>query len=599
MFARTHWSSLPEQNYSPAFFEEEPPVSPDAAPREGIASEDHTLEEDTDIESAEGYTAMQSEASLYPWPTYTHPNTPRSSPHPIPASMPVSMPVDWSPEDWHPMGPDLQSALAYPGNNEGQYLPNFVIAIEGCPSTGGTLLALVLQRVLRAALYRTTLDKFVFEPIHVSLLHQDSYQLPREGARIRALPKIKMRPVWPEDRYVAGLDREEDSSKEVEVQNFYRTDCYDLDLLERHLDEPDRWRRSWEFPTRTNPISSKASADFTEIDLQQDRACRNKLRAGSFAKAVKRLRETFMDDLPVNEGNKVSVPGVFIDTMDDPVNRIMPRIPRRITIVEGHTLLAKDNGQLHLKHPVWDFDETRSLNVLDRLQKRFHVSLFLPVTEIDAWARRLFQYPYMDPVFGGTRQPGELWKSRAYSDQVIWPSYNLYHKHILDNRERYANGLVSPPPPRLPPATSSAPGPSSARRRREEGEDEDEDEEALYRIYIRPRDAAPLDETLVWAAETIARALAAHVQSTPRTTTMAAAVAPPPPKPPKWTVEDFERSLWGGPKEEGLQWTGDEGGHDRRGGSTPCPRARGEKAWKEDQGGGEEEEEEEEEDDED
>ncbi|KAI0152479.1 hypothetical protein F4776DRAFT_601969, partial [Hypoxylon sp. NC0597] len=369
--------------------------------------------------------------------------------------------------------------------DEAQPLQNFVIAISGCSSAGKTTLALlldvVLQKALRCMVSNNKEDPFEL-PLQTAVIHEDAYFFKSPTATPTPTPMVAIQPLWPEDRLVAHMTGPSDAPILVEDRD--RVGTCDIELLATHIDEPDAERRSVVPNPRflENLYQGQKGGSLPAMEAALD-----ELSAGTLDAAVSVLRNTMRDILGRDE-EELDLARAHIRFDDD-----VPLVARRFTVVEGFTLLARDQDQ----DPIgWvpPGSEVRALRDLRRIQDRLDISLFLPVERSEARNRRFERARYKD-VPEGTRKPGQYWKCHAYFDQVAWPHYERYHRHILSNLSAaYTND-------------------DQLRQQQQHGRpwcatNTWERDPRVCGVHVRPATVRSVDDTLLWAVSVVGAALA-------------------------------------------------------------------------------------------
>ncbi|KAI2637194.1 hypothetical protein GGS26DRAFT_547708 [Hypomontagnella submonticulosa] len=350
------------------------------------------------------------------------------------------------------------AALNLPLNNDrqnrkvadaaGKSTVNFIIGISGCSSAGKTTLSLLLEVVLRYALRRMPP---VSELPDITVIHQDTYFL----QHLPHPPVTTIRPHWPEDRLVAQMTGP-DNPPAILVEDRDCVSCCDVELLARHIEEPGARPERYRVPA---PDVAPATPE----------AALRSLEPGTLEKAVERLKGA------IKSGDDVSASAIAC----------------RVTIVEGFTLLARDPDL----ESTGAGSEARNLRALRSLQERLDVALFLPVDRDEARARRFVRRKYRDTP-EGDRKPGEYWKCGAYFDQVAWPHYERYHRHILSN---------------LAEAEAYARDKAEQQGKGEREKHVWEQDLCISGVYVRPPDVTSVDDTLLWAVGIVGAALATRL----------------------------------------------------------------------------------------
>ncbi|KAI1102260.1 hypothetical protein F4804DRAFT_313486 [Jackrogersella minutella] len=358
---------------------------------------------------------------------------------------------------------------------------NFVIGISGCTSAGKTTLALLLDAVLQKAVRRAPDDDDDDrdDTPRTAVIHQDAYfHKQKEDVG----PAVAVQPLWPEDRLVAAMAGPDDPPTLVEDRD--RVGSCDVEMLAGHVDEPDPEVRATAVPNprflRNLARGQEEGSDVAAVALAP----------GTMEAAVAILRgalgeELCRDGAPLDQYAQV----------DDGV----PAVARRFTVLEGFTLFARDADQ----DPVgWvaPGSEAHTLRVLRHVQERLDVALFLPVGRDDARRRRFGRERYTD-VPEGTRKPGQYWKCGGYFDQVAWPHYERYHRHIL-------------------PHLAAAYAQDDAQRQQEERQHHGrpwcaanvwERDPCVNGVHVRPPAANSVDDTLLWASSVVGAVLATRL----------------------------------------------------------------------------------------
>jgi hypothetical protein len=65
------------------------------------------------------------------------------------------------------------------------------------------------------------------------------------------------------------------------------------------------------------------------------------------------------------------------------------------------------------------------------MTERFHCKLWLSTSEHAAKTRRFERAAYLDRSEGGLREPGQLWKTEGYFDQITWTNHLDSHKWLI------------------------------------------------------------------------------------------------------------------------------------------------------------------------
>jgi hypothetical protein len=65
------------------------------------------------------------------------------------------------------------------------------------------------------------------------------------------------------------------------------------------------------------------------------------------------------------------------------------------------------------------------------MMERFHCKLWLSTSEHAAKSRRFERAAYLDRSEGGLREPGQLWKTEGYFDQITWTNHLDSHKWLI------------------------------------------------------------------------------------------------------------------------------------------------------------------------
>ncbi|KAI1142418.1 hypothetical protein F5Y05DRAFT_409563 [Hypoxylon sp. FL0543] len=371
-------------------------------------------------------------------------------------------------------------------------LQNFVIAISGCSSAGKTTLALLLTAVLRRALRGMAVadDRDGDEPplqlpLRTAAVHQDAYFL--ENPNPSSSPMVAIHPLWPEDRLAARMAGPDDDDPPLLVEDRDRVGACDVGLLAAHIDERDAGaRRAVPNPRFLEALyegREDGEGSFAALD-----AALSELPPGTLEVAVDVLRGALCRD---GEALARARRYVRVDGRSSN-NDGAPLVARRFTVVEGFTVLARDAE----RDPIgWvaPGSEARGLRALRRVQDRLDVSLFLPVERGEARRRRFSRARYRD-VPGGARRPGEYWKCGAYFDQVVWPHYERYHRHIL---------------PHLAAAYAD-----DDRRRQQEQHGRPwcvanawERDPRVCGVHVRPAAVSSVGDTLLWASSVVGAVL--------------------------------------------------------------------------------------------
>jgi len=112
------------------------------------------------------------------------------------------------------------------------------------------------------------------------------------------------------------------------------------------------------------------------------------------------------------------------------------------------------------------------------LMNHFDVKLFLPTEKAVAKQRRLARTPYLDPPTG-MRNPGEMWKTEGYFEDVVWSSYLRDFKWMSDGDLEVSAGGI--------------------------GEEVLATDEVVERkgIRVRPFREGSIEETVNWGVEAI------------------------------------------------------------------------------------------------
>ncbi|KAI1210977.1 uncharacterized protein F4807DRAFT_459206 [Annulohypoxylon truncatum] len=379
---------------------------------------------------------------------------------------------------------------------------NFVIGISGCTSAGKTTLALLLDVVLREAVCRmvsNNREHNLVLPPHTAIIHQDAYFF-KDG--IKRGPMVPVQPLWPEDKLVVSMTGPDDPPILVEDRD--RVGSCDIELLTKHIDEPDENARANvpnpRFLTNLqNRAQTQARGD-DELELERDdispaaAAAADELSPETLDAAVEAMRDAFRRHL--TNPSPTPTPDIERIRIDDDDPGVPIVVPYRFTVAEGFTLFARDpdHDPIGRVSPSSDA-EAVALRSLRRAQDRFDVPLFLPVDRDEVRTRRFKRERYTDAP-EGARRPGELWKSGGYFEMVAWPHYERYHQHIL---------------PHLAAAYSS----DEAFRQREHGRpwcamNAWERDPRVNGVHVRPVAVRSLDETLLWASSVVGAALAAR-----------------------------------------------------------------------------------------
>ncbi|KAI1095762.1 hypothetical protein F5B19DRAFT_265862 [Rostrohypoxylon terebratum] len=376
---------------------------------------------------------------------------------------------------------------------------NFVIGISGCTSAGKTTLALLLDVVLREAVCRLASCNRDYNPElppHTAVIHQDAYFF---KDRKESGPEVPVRPVWPEDKFVAGMTGPDDPPMLLMVEDRDRVGSCDVERLARHIDEPDKRRRADvpnpRFLTRMQERAGMQGEDVERDDISPAAAtAASQLAPGTLDAAVEAMRDAFRRSAVDGDAK---IRSVRLDGNGVPI------VPYRFTIVEGFTLFARDPDHEPIGRVSKSGDaEAVALRALRRMQDRFDVALFLAVDREQARRRRFKRERYVD-VPQGNRKPGEGWKSGGYFDQVAWPHYERYHQHIL---------------PHLAAAYSS----DEEVRQQEHGRPwcatkAWERDPCVNGVHVRPAAVSSLDDTLLWASSVVGSVLAARPSQDPDT----------------------------------------------------------------------------------
>ncbi|KAI0889051.1 uncharacterized protein GGS22DRAFT_184627 [Annulohypoxylon maeteangense] len=376
---------------------------------------------------------------------------------------------------------------------------NFVIGISGCTSAGKTTLALLLDVVLREAVCRMASGNHEYNPElppHTAVIHQDAYFF---KDRIERGPMVSVQPLWPEDKLVANMTGPNDPPILVEDR-----DCVgscDIELLAKHIDEPDERARTGvpnpRFLTNLQErarIHVEGDEETEDGELERDdispaaAAAANELAPGTLDAAVEAMRDAFRRDT-----TRLALKTQHIRLDDAGV----PIVPFRFVVVEGFTLFARDAEHDPIGRSSASASDTEAvaLRSLRRVQDRFDVALFLPVEREEVRVRRFGRSRYLD-VPEGRRREGEGWKSGGYFDQVAWPHYERYHRHILSHlTETYSS--------------------DEALREREHGRpwcatNAWERDPCVNGVHVRPAAVSSLDDTLLWASSVVGGVLAAR-----------------------------------------------------------------------------------------
>ncbi|KAI1461268.1 hypothetical protein F4805DRAFT_276307 [Annulohypoxylon moriforme] len=379
---------------------------------------------------------------------------------------------------------------------------NFIIGISGCTSAGKTTLALLLDVVLREAVCRMASVNREFNPElppHTAVIHQDAYFF--KGSRERG-PMVSVQPLWPEDKLVANMTGPDDPPIQVEDRD--RVGSCDIELLAKHIDEPDERVRTAAVPNprflrnlqRRARVQRGEDEDEMDEDGEGERsndispaaaAAVDELAPDTLDAAVEAMRDAFRRD---TTSLALKTQHIRLDDAGVPI------VPYRFTIVEGFTLFARDAGHDPIGRVSKATDgEAVALRAMRCVQDRFDVALFLPVERDEVRGRRFARERYVD-VPEGERRVGECWKSGGYFDQVAWPHYERYHQHIL---------------PHLTDVYSS----DEELREREHGRpwcatNAWERDPCVSGVHVRPATVSSLDDTLLWASSVVGAVLAAR-----------------------------------------------------------------------------------------
>ncbi|XDG09443.1 hypothetical protein ABKA04_009058 [Annulohypoxylon sp. FPYF3050] len=378
---------------------------------------------------------------------------------------------------------------------------NFVIGISGCTSAGKTTLALLLDVVLREAVCRLASYNRDYNPElppHTAVIHQDAYFFKDRKERG---PLVPVKPVWPEDKLVAGMTGPDDPPVLVEDRD--RVGSCDIELLAKHIDEPDESRRAdVPNPRFLTNLQERAriqgEGEMEEVERDDispaAAAAASELEPETLDAAVEAMRDAFQRGETESESEPMKR-AVHVDDNGVPI------VPYRFTIVEGFTLFARDPDHEPIGRVSRNGDaEALALRELRHMQDRFDVALFLPVEWEEARRRRFVRERYTDVPLG-KRRLGECWKSGGYFDQVAWPHYERYHQHIL---------------PHLAAAYSS----DEEVRQQEHGRpwcatNAWERDPCVNGVHVRPEAISSLDDTLLWASSVIGSVLAVRQSQDP------------------------------------------------------------------------------------
>ncbi|KAI1416716.1 hypothetical protein F5Y13DRAFT_177283 [Hypoxylon sp. FL1857] len=317
-------------------------------------------------------------------------------------------------------------------------------------------------------------------PLQTAVIHQDAYFF-KSPTAVPA-PMVAIQPLWPEDKLAAGMAGPGDPPVLVEDRD--RVGTCDVELLAAHVDEPDAETR----PAVPNPRFLENLRQGQKGDcFPAMEAALDELSPGTLEAAVEVLRDAMRDVLCRDEG-AMDRAGKLVKFDDD-----VPLVARRFTVVEGFTLFARDQDQDPIGW-VAPGSEAHTLRTLRRMQDRLDISLFLPVERTEARARRFERARYKD-VPEGTRKPGQYWKCHAYFDQVAWPHYERYHRHILPNLSTaYTND-------------------EQLRQQQQHGRpwcatNAWERDPRVCGVHVRPPTVTSVDDTLLWAAWVVGGVLA-------------------------------------------------------------------------------------------
>ncbi|KAI0840765.1 hypothetical protein F5Y06DRAFT_229749 [Hypoxylon sp. FL0890] len=327
-------------------------------------------------------------------------------------------------------------------------------------------------------------------PLQTDVIHQDAYffknPTPSSSSSSSSTstpnPMVAIQPLWPEDSLAAQMTGPDDPPILVEDRD--RVGTCDIELLATHIDEPDTETRSDVPNPRFLDILYQGQKGGSFPAMQ---AALDELSPGTLDTAVDVLRKTMRDVLCQNEEN--------LDQAKRHVrfDNDVPLVKRRVTVVEGFTLFARDEAQDPIGW-VEPGSEAHTLRMLRRIQDRLDVCLFLPVERSEARSRRFGRRRYRDVPLG-TRKKGQYWKCMAYFDQVVWPHYEHYHRHIL---------------PHLPAAYAND---EQLRQQQQHGRpwcvsNAWERDPCVCGVHVRPPAVNTVNDTLLWAASVVGAVLA-------------------------------------------------------------------------------------------
>ncbi|KAI1342407.1 hypothetical protein F5Y15DRAFT_429731 [Xylariaceae sp. FL0016] len=389
-------------------------------------------------------------------------------------------------------------------------LPNYVIGIGGGPASGKTTLALFLNCIILKSVELFNPDHSYRNPSRgrppsVAVINQDKYSWPNShrdniyswftGPKSQQneealLSQATFRPLYPDDSKVCQVDEHPVNKDSLPTPEYDRIECFNINSMASRISgwSLDSRSRNPEAELRslTNDLRGESPADSTDAYK-------------ILGKAVKLFTSTLAKVLVINE-HKLSSPSVRENVSLDvgsslPSDESVVSIRRRFTIIEGSSLLARNSGpvaqvQGNPRPPDILQDEVEAQRGLQGIQDRLDVQLFLNVELEEASQRRFSMVSYRDPP-RGTRQPGELWKSRGYLEQIAWPLFRQYHAHILKE---------------IPATTEEG----------DAGTSHPWDLDiTVGNVHVKPQSVKTLEETVLWAAKHVAIALATRLLNPP------------------------------------------------------------------------------------